>query len=353
MASFGDLLRSHRQAASLSQEELAIAAELSTRAIGNMERGLTSRPYPRTLRLLASALGLDDTAASELISAATSARRDEPVQDGQAPRRLSADLPGFTGRGDETNGLREHPAGRAGSTPGTTAAPRGESVKMVRFLARAVEAGGGNARQLISDAQIPDWFFRGEEAMVSPHFAMRMWELAEHEFGDPQLPLTVLAHYQPGELDLYDYLFTTAPTLRDGFDLSCRYLQLLTTNARLEIAAETDHEVTYPYRHLDADGRGAELALQFSAAVFCASASAGTRQPIAPIRVAFTQPAPCSHRTFSETFGTSRLDFGAPLTTFTFRSHDLNLPMPGADPALARILTSYAATLAHKDESLL
>jgi hypothetical protein len=128
---------------------------------------------------------------------------------------------------------------------------------------------------------------------------------------------------------------------------------LLTTNARLEIAAETDHEVTYPYRHLDADGRGAELALQFSAAVFCARASAGTRQPIAPIRVAFTQPAPRSHRTFSETFGTSRLDFGAPLTTFTFRSHDLNLPMPGADPALAHILTSYAATLAHKDESLL
>jgi transcriptional regulator with XRE-family HTH domain len=348
VATFGDLLRSHRQAASLSQEELAIAAELSTRAIGNMERGLTTRPYPRTLRLLASALGLDDTAASELIIAATSAGRDEPVRDGQVPRRPSADLPGFTGRGDEADGLREHHASQADSTPGTTVAPRVESVKMVRFLARAVEAGGVNARQLISDAQIPEWILRGEEAMVSPYLAMRMWELAEHAFEDPQFPLTVVAHYKPGELDLYDYLFTTAPTLRDGFDLSSRYLRLLTTNARLEVEAETDREVTYSYRCLDADGRGAELALQFSVAVLCARASAGTGQPVAPIRVAFTQPAPRSHRSFSETFGTSRVDFGAPVTTFTFRSHDLNLPMPGADPALARILTSYAAMLAHR-----
>jgi transcriptional regulator with XRE-family HTH domain len=353
VARFGDLLRSHRQAASLSQEELAIAAGLSTRAIGNMERGLTTRPYPRTLRLLVSALGLDDTAASKLISAAAPARRDEPVQGGRVRRRLSADLPGFTGRGDGAGGLREHPASQAGSALGTSVGPRVESVKMVRFLARAVQAGGVDARRLISDARIPEWVLRGEEAMVSPYFAMRMWELAEHAFEDPQLPLTVVAHYKPGELDLYDYLFTTAPTLRDGFDLSGRYLQLLTTNARLEVEAETDHEVTYSYRCLDADGRGAELALQFSAAVFCARASAGTRQPVAPIRVAFTQPAPRSHRTFSETFGTSRVDFGAPVTTFTFRSHDLNLPMPGADPALARILTRYAATSAPRYESLM
>jgi hypothetical protein len=47
------------------------------------------------------------------------------------------------------------------------------------------------------------------------------------------------------------------------------------------------------------------------------------------------------------------VDFDAPVTTFTFRSQDLNLPMPGADPVLARILTRYAATLAQRNESLL
>jgi transcriptional regulator with XRE-family HTH domain len=350
---FGDLLRGYRLAAGLSQEELAMAAGLSARAVGNMERGLTARPYPRTVRLLVSALGLDGAAASELIGAAAPARRGERVRGGQVSRRRSAGLPGFTGRGDEAGGLGERLGGQAGGAAGSTVAPGGESVKMVRFLARAVEAGGVNARRLTSDARVPDRVLRGEEAMVSPYFAMRLWELAEHAFGDPRLPFTVLAHYKPGELDLYDYLFTTAPTLRDGFDLSSRYLPLLTTNARLEAEAGTDREVTYSYRHLDGEGRGAELALQFSAAVFCARASAGTRQPVAPVRVAFTGPAPRSHRTFSETFATSRVDFGAPVTTFTFRSRDLNLPMSGADPALARILTRYAAMPAQEYASLL
>jgi hypothetical protein len=46
------------------------------------------------------------------------------------------------------------------------------------------------------------------------------------------------------------------------------------------------------------------------------------------------------------------VDFDAPVTTFTFRSQDLNLPMPGADPALARILTRYADTLTQRYDPL-
>jgi hypothetical protein len=33
------------------------------------------------------------------------------------------------------------------------------------------------------------------------------------------------------------------------------------------------------------------------------------------------------------------------VTTFTLRAEDLDMPMPGADPALSRILRRYAATL--------
>jgi len=240
------------------------------------------------------------------------------------------------------HGLR---ASQAGSTLTATAPPRSESAKMVRFQLGAFEAAGIDTRRLAREAGIPGWALHGEEVMISPYFAMRLWELAEHALDDPQLPLTVAARFQTGELDLYDYLFITAQTLRDGFDISSRYLHLLTTNARLAIEAETDREVTYSYRYLDADARGADFALQLSVAVFCARARAGTGQPIAPIRIAFNHPAPPSHRAFSETFGTSRVDFDAPVTTFTFRTRDLDLPMPGADSRLAGILARYAATL--------
>ena len=43
---------------------------------------------------------------------------------------------------------------------------------------------------------------------------------------------------------------------------------------------------------------------------------------------------------------TRNVDFGAPVTTFTFSARDLDLPMRNADPGLARILNRYAASLA-------
>jgi AraC-like DNA-binding protein len=223
--------------------------------------------------------------------------------------------------------------------------PVRESSKMVRYLLGASAAGGADPAQLAGDLRLPRWVLQRDEAMISPDYALRLWELAEHALDDPHLPITFAQHYQPGELDLYDYLFATAPTLRDGFAISSRYLHLLTTNARLEIEAENDREVTYAYRYLVADGRGADLALQLSVAIFCARARAGTGRQIVPVRIAFRQSAPRSHRAFAEAFGTARVDFDAPVTTFTFRTRDLDLPMLGADPALARILAAYAATL--------
>jgi len=223
--------------------------------------------------------------------------------------------------------------------------PGRESSKMVRYLLGASAAGGADAARLARDLRLPGWILQRDDMMISPDYALRLWELAEQALEVPDLAITFAERYQPGELDLYDYLFTTAPTLRTGFDISSRYLYLLTTNARLQVEAETDREVTYSYQYLAADGRGADLALQLSVAIFCARARAGTGQPVMPVRIAFRQRAPRSHRAFSEAFGTAVVDFDAPATIFTFRRRDLALPMLGADPALARILARYAATL--------
>lgn len=62
---FGDLLKRHRLAAGLSQEELAERAGLSPRGVSDLERGARRSPRPGTVRLLADALALtnDDRAA--------------------------------------------------------------------------------------------------------------------------------------------------------------------------------------------------------------------------------------------------------------------------------------------------
>jgi len=56
---FGRLLRQHRRASGLSQEELAQRAGLSVDAVAALERGRRRAPRPLTARMLADALGLD------------------------------------------------------------------------------------------------------------------------------------------------------------------------------------------------------------------------------------------------------------------------------------------------------
>ena len=68
-ASLARSLRALREAAGLSQEELAERAGLSSHAISALERGTRTRPYPHTVRALCDALGVDAGARAALIAA--------------------------------------------------------------------------------------------------------------------------------------------------------------------------------------------------------------------------------------------------------------------------------------------
>src|SRR5579884_657921 len=56
--SFATLLKRHRIAAGLTQEDLAERAGVSVRTVSDLERGFTTRPYRDTVRRLGEALGL-------------------------------------------------------------------------------------------------------------------------------------------------------------------------------------------------------------------------------------------------------------------------------------------------------
>ncbi len=68
-APFADRLRALRLTRSLTQEELAERAGLSAKAVGALERGERRRPYPHTVRALATALELDPAERDLLVAA--------------------------------------------------------------------------------------------------------------------------------------------------------------------------------------------------------------------------------------------------------------------------------------------
>jgi tetratricopeptide (TPR) repeat protein/transcriptional regulator with XRE-family HTH domain len=73
--SFGDLLRTYRTAAGLTQEALAAQAGMSAREISDLERGVRQTPYRETVALLAAALPLTPNERSAFVKAASQKRR--------------------------------------------------------------------------------------------------------------------------------------------------------------------------------------------------------------------------------------------------------------------------------------
>jgi transcriptional regulator with XRE-family HTH domain len=81
----GAVIRSHRQSAQLSQEELAHRSGLSVRSVRNLEVGAVARPHADTIRRLGRALGLDADQAGRLESIARPEREPAGPEAGSGP----------------------------------------------------------------------------------------------------------------------------------------------------------------------------------------------------------------------------------------------------------------------------
>ena len=122
---FGSLVRRYRTVATLTQEELATRAGLSVRAVSDMERGRTRRPFLRSVRQLADALELAPPERTQLIAAAEPAATIgrpgdwDPGFVPPLPRQLPCGPVRFTGRAEELAVLAQL-AGLAGQEAGTS-----------------------------------------------------------------------------------------------------------------------------------------------------------------------------------------------------------------------------------------
>jgi predicted ATPase/DNA-binding XRE family transcriptional regulator len=104
-SSFGALLRRYREAAGLTQEELAERAGLSVRGISDLERGLRQTPRRDTVELLADALELPSHLRALLAAAARPAGPGTPRPHATMPaipHNLPAQLTPLLGRERET-----------------------------------------------------------------------------------------------------------------------------------------------------------------------------------------------------------------------------------------------------------
>src|SRR5690242_10150065 len=91
--SFAGHLRSLREAAGFTQEELATISGLSVHAVSALERGQRRRPHAETVRALAAALELPPAGRDALMRSARSAALPDPATDTAAGQGASLPRP--------------------------------------------------------------------------------------------------------------------------------------------------------------------------------------------------------------------------------------------------------------------
>jgi transcriptional regulator with XRE-family HTH domain len=234
---FGDLLRRHRLAAGLTQEELAERAGLSRRGISDLERTARSHPYRETVRALADALGLAGGERSAFLLAAK-----RPIRRGKARRGSFTTLPvpltPLIGRHEERTSVRQLLQDDA-----------------VRLVTLTGPGGVGKTRLALAVAEQLDDAFPDGRAFV---------DLAR--LRDPSLVLssvaTTLGIRESGArahldairdflreramllvLDNFEHLLPAAPRVADLLMAGPRVKVLTTSRAPLRVRGEREHPV--------------------------------------------------------------------------------------------------------------
>jgi hypothetical protein len=140
---------------------------------------------------------------------------------------------------------------------------------MALLLLGLAGAGGADTRALARDAGLPGWLLSLRSGMAPSHQNARLWELTANALSDPCLGIAAVSRLHTGDMGLYDYLFSTAGTVREALQASGEFFHLVTTNCLLQRAISGHEEVTYSYRHVEPGGWGEDLWTQFSiAAIF-------------------------------------------------------------------------------------
>ncbi|MFJ1457426.1 AraC family transcriptional regulator ligand-binding domain-containing protein [Nocardia sp. N2S4-5] len=214
-----------------------------------------------------------------------------------------------------------------------------------RFVLSQLTAAGADRDRMLRECGVPEWTLTGSGVQVPSDTFSRLWEVGERALDDPSVALHVASRYRLPALRLYDYLFSSAPTLGAGLATCGPYVTAVTTNHRFDLIAENDDETSLYIDMIDGEGRGRDHTQLWGLVAVLTRARQVVDAPLHPIRVALRQDAPRDVRPFVEVFGTAAIEFRGPVDAMTFCATDMELPLTTADPVLAEVLEPLAAAL--------
>ena len=256
--SFGTRLRALREAAGLTQEELAEKAGLTSYAVSALERGRRQRPYPHTVRSLADALDTSDAERAALTravpsrSAGATAAPDAPDAAAVPEQRATDPRPAVTVRA----GLPTPATRLVGRDAELTTLVRLLTSEDQRLVTLTGTGGVGKTRLATAvaaelDASFPDGTTvvplaslsdpSGIVAAIARAVGCPTVEGpdAERLLAEHLAPLRMLL-----VLDNLEHLLTAAESIADLVGACPRLVVLVTSRAPLRVRGETEHPLS-------------------------------------------------------------------------------------------------------------
>ena len=239
--SFGARLRALREAASLTQQELASRAGLTAKAVSALERGERKRPYPHTIRSLADALGLDEHQRSALVASVQrqGSEAPAPAQTASAKPALAVPPTPLLGREKELGEIVDYL-----SRPG------------VRLLTLTGTGGVGKTRLAARAAQEAENLFANgavfvalaslnSPALVVPAVVRALGPPPEAEGRLPHEILISLLRERELllVLDNFEHVMDAAPEVSGLVEACPKLTVLVTSRAPLRIRSEQEYPV--------------------------------------------------------------------------------------------------------------
>jgi predicted ATPase/DNA-binding CsgD family transcriptional regulator/transcriptional regulator with XRE-family HTH domain len=262
---FGQLLRHHRLAASLTQEALAERAGLSARGIADLERGVRRFPYPETVQCLAEGLQLAGAERAALLAAGRRRRparsgvysTDQPHRSWAALEHVSEEAPREAW--DSTTGADAHtlptPLAPLIGRTAEMAALRRRMGPSVRLLTLTGPGGTGKTRLALAFAAEKVGEFADGVRFVplaGTHDPRHVPSAVAHQLGIREaagLPLVpLLPEYLRGKrmllvLDNFEHLLEAAPLLSEMVSACPDLRVLVTSRAALRVSGEYEYAV--------------------------------------------------------------------------------------------------------------
>ncbi|MEU8761547.1 helix-turn-helix domain-containing protein [Streptomyces sp. NPDC048659] len=173
---------------------------------------------------------------------------------------------------------------------------------------------------------------------------VRIWELMVAKAHWTEVSALMTRQSAFGDLGVWDYLFTSAPTPLEGLRDAVEYLAgVADTGTETMRVKEEDGEITVSHVNAaDLTYEAASAIRAYGLGLVRHRLGVALNRELVPVRATLAARTPRRHGLLTELFGTARVEFERPVTSMTFRAADLRERRPHAQPGLSAVLRRHA-----------